>query len=275
MKITLLQPKALGSCLVIALLSTGCSSRFMQQEPLSEARYPVEVDSPLGPEHGLRFDFTLLVQQLDILILEGAELCFPATVVQAHGRELRIKNEIGSGLLYDAANDIIIQRRLLSRLEKQLNYVNEHQVCELAKTEGMTSPGALAEKVSQLLNVDNQFAVGSSSLNPKYIIRLAQAVELIKDIPQYHLSITGHADDQGKDADNVILSRQRAEQVSRYIQVMGVEPSRIEISAVGSNEPLIAGSEMSVRLINRRVSIDVIDKTIRSAGEGDDHANNY
>ena len=86
---------------------------------------------PLGSEHGLLFDLELTSRHLDMLVLEGAELCFPATVVQAKQRQNRISRELQGNLKYDAANDIIIQRNLLARLERQLDYVKQNDVCIL------------------------------------------------------------------------------------------------------------------------------------------------
>jgi len=254
-------------CLIIAsvmslTLTQGCANLMSTLGGHAQAqRYVVTADQPLGQEHGLRFDYTLLTQHLDILVLEGAELCFPATVVQAQTRELRIGNEIKSGLLFDAANDIIIQRRLLTRLGRQLQYVNEHQACTLATTAPLTNPGAIGKKIASLLNVDNQFAIGSYSLNPKFVIKLSQAVELIKKLTDYRLLITGHADNSGNAADNLILSRQRAEQVGRYIQIMGINKDRIDIATLGSNEPLVAGNQSEIRLINRRVTVELIERS--------------
>ncbi|NRA60328.1 MAG: OmpA family protein [Psychrobium sp.] len=254
----------IGVCM--ALLLPGCSalSVISRLNDSDEQRYVVEADQPLGQEHGLRFDYTLLAQHLDILVLEGAELCFPATVVQAQTRELRIGNELKGGLLFDAANDIIIQRRLLERLERQLQYVNHHKACTLAKTPPLTSPGDIGKKISALLNVDNQFAVGSYSLNPKFVVRLGKAVELIVKLDDYRLLITGHADISGTDEDNLALSKQRAEQVARYIQIMGIDKSRIDIAALGSDDPLVAGNLSENRLVNRRVSIELIEPVNKS-----------
>jgi len=225
-------------------------------------RYVVEADQPLGQEHGLRFDYTLLTQHLDILVLEGAELCFPATVVQAQNRELRIGHELQGGLLFDAANDIIIQRRLLDRLERQLQYVNQQRACTLASTHPLTTPGDIGKRIAALLNIDNQFAIGSFSLNPKFVVKLGQAVELIANINDYRLLITGHADNSGSDQNNLTLSRKRAEQVSRYIQIMGIDKTRIEIAALGSNDPLVAGNLSQNRLVNRRVTVELIETAI-------------
>lgn len=42
---------------------------------------------PIGPEHGLLFEATLLKHHLDLLVLEGAELCFPG--IRASGQTPR------------------------------------------------------------------------------------------------------------------------------------------------------------------------------------------
>ncbi len=84
---------------------------------------PVMPDELLGPEHGLRFDWQLAKLHLDALIQEGARWCFPAAVVQAIQKQNRIARELQGGLLLDAANDLVIQRKRLNELEVQLDYV--------------------------------------------------------------------------------------------------------------------------------------------------------
>lgn len=228
-------------------------------EHMPQTSYDVEADQPLTPGHGLRFDFTLLRQHLDILVLEGAELCFPATVYQAKTREKRIAREIAGALEYDAANDIIIQRRLLSRLNRQLDYVKNHDVCTLPQTLPLLVPSDIGKKIQTLLNGDNQFAIDSFALNPKYIARLSEAAILLRDSQQYRLLITGHTDNQGDFAHNQQLSNNRARQVSRYLQIMGIRSDRIDLAAVGQTDPLLAGSHENVRLVNRRVTIELLE----------------
>jgi len=244
---------------------------------------PVMPDQPLGPEHGLRFELELVRQHLDILVLEGAELCFPATVIQAKQRQNRITRELQGDLDFDAANDLVIQRKLLARLERQLDYVKQQSICiipvsnnlyenneisnpdendseELLSTKvNPIIPGNIGKQIYELLNTDNQFAFGSSELNPKYIVRLAEAAQLLNNHPDYHLEITGHADVIGDKQHNVKLSLARAKQVGRYLKIMGLAPERIEFDAVGSDNPLFDGKESHIRLVNRRVSIELID----------------
>lgn len=259
--------KAIGT-LALALSLSACSLFAPQgtggiQEYRLEGLYPVEPKEPIGPGHGLRFDFELLSRHLDVLVLEGAELCFPATVVQAKKRQGRIAREIAGGLDHDAANDIIVQRGLLSRLERQLDYVQAHDICvipKVARAEGSTGQqyGDQAAYLAELLNADNQFAYDNADINPKYMARLAEAAVILREHTGYQLNIVGHADVHGEDAYNQDISLQRAQQVARYLQIMGVPQQRMTVSASGEHDPLYQSQAPQNRLVNRRVNIEVI-----------------
>ncbi len=229
---------------------------------------PEEPVRTIVPEDGLRFEHELLARHLDVLVLEGAELCFPATVVQAKHRQNRIAREINGDLDHDAANDILLQRKLLARLERQLNYVLHNDICALPVTRGQKTPGEVGQQIHDLLNADNQFAFGSAELTPKYVGRLAEAAKQLVEHPHYQLRIIGHADSVGSNAGNQTLSRNRAEQVARYLNIFGLAPERLSVDAVGADAPLFAGIRPEVRLSNRRVSIELIESTPDTLTEG-------
>jgi outer membrane protein OmpA-like peptidoglycan-associated protein len=225
----------------------------------SSADTGVRSDGPLGVEDGSTFELDLVRRHLDVLVLEGAELCFPATVVQAKQREARIAREIEGGLALDAVNDIVVQRQLLARLERQLDYARSHDVCVVAIDAGESRPGDIAARVNELLNVDNQFAVDSFELNPKYVAHLGEAASLLTAHPGYGLRIVGHADASVEADPSKRLSLARAEQVRRYLQIMGIAEARMQVAAVGNDDPLFAGNSAATRLTNRRVSVELVE----------------
>ncbi|AWB65372.1 OmpA family protein [Saccharobesus litoralis] len=251
---------------LLTTLTTGCVSwPEAGNGGLAELRpdnfRTVEADGPIGPEHGLRFDLELTARHLDMLVLEGAELCFPATVVQAKQREARIRRELAGKLDYAAANDLLIQRKVLQRLEQQLDYVQQHNICQIPQhVRQEKRPGDLAKQIAELLNADNQFAHDSFELNPKYVGRLAKASQLLQQAPLIQLKVIGYADDTGQDNYNQSLSLKRAQKVARYLQVMGVDANRMQISALGEQHPLFQGKTPEIRLVNRSVSIEVISQ---------------
>jgi len=230
---------------------------------------PVMPHEALGPEHGLRFDLELTSRHLDMLVLEGAELCFPATVLQSRQRQHRIEREVVGELHYDAANDLIVQRGILARLERQLNYVTSRGLCRLPfKTPQPKLATSTADHqnnithIITILNSDNQFATNSSELNPKYVGRLSEAATLLKATPTLNINITGHTDTEGSNIYNHKLALNRAKMVGRYLNIFGIAKTRIHYDERGEESPLFDGDESHIKLVNRRVRIDIVPISI-------------
>ncbi|WP_439147603.1 OmpA family protein [Vibrio sp.] len=256
--------------LSLSVLVLGCTS-FPEQgtgglaESYDSLNYqnsdfsPVMPDEPLGPEHGLRFDWQLAKLHLDALIQEGARWCFPAAVVQAIQKQNRIARELQGGLLLDAANDLVIQRKRLNELEVQLDYVTSQARCEPPKNENQFRMQlSVIQQLYELLNVDNQFAQNSTEVNPKYMGKLAEASYILKENKSLDLIVTGHADATGSEEYNDKLALGRAKQVERYLTIFGLNPQRIKAVSVGETVPLFEGESDGTLLTNRRVSIEVI-----------------
>lgn len=256
----------------LSILVVGCTS-YPQQgtgglaESYDSINYqnsdfsPVMPDEPLGPEHGLRFDWQLTKLHLDSLILEGARWCFPAAVVQAIEKQNRIARELQGGLLLDAANDIVIQRKRLNELEVQLDYVTSQTRCAPPKNESQFRLQlSVIEKLYELLNVDNQFALNSTEVNPKYMGKLAEAANILKEHKELTLVVTGHSDSTGEEDYNDKLALGRAKQVERYLTIFGLSPQRIDTVSLGETVPLFEGQTEGIQLTNRRVSIEVISQ---------------
>ena len=257
--------KFLSSFMLIGLpVLSGCASwppagHGGMAEHHLETLPVVKPGHPPGPEHGLHFDFELVRQHLDILVLEGAEHCFPASVKQAKIRQNRIARELYGDLDFDAVNDLIIQRKLVLHLERRLDYVKQHSICELPAITNPQNSVDINRRIYNLLNIDNQFAFDSAELNPKYINRLTQATQLLRDHPAIQLRITGHADLIGAKQHNQKLSFERANKVAGLLQSLGMPASRLLLDAAGSDKPLFSGYQPHVRLVNRRVSIDLVE----------------
>ena len=79
---------------------------------------------------------------------------------------------------------------------------------------------SVIQQLYDLLNVDNQFAENSTEVNPKYMGRLAEATNLLKEHKSLDLVVTGHADASGPEEYNDKLALGRAKQVERYQETM-------------------------------------------------------
>jgi len=263
---------------------TGCSSKApLGEGGIGEHNYSNTANHSVGLENALYFELQMSQRHLDALLADGANICFPAVVKKAQLRQNRVIRELQGGLPGDAANDLIIQRDQLNRLERRLNYVQLQESCLPTAHYRGNEPAHLAsngiddnsdnraaintdmlsatqrEYLLSILNNNNQFVFNSSELNPRYIGQLSEATHILRAHPQYHLKITGHADSKGSVSDNLKLSLQRAAQVERYLQIFGFNPNNIEVTGSGSTEPLFDEDLPEVRLVNRRVSIELIN----------------
>jgi len=249
----------------ILLILSGCTTYpqhgngGMAEDHIGSDFSPVMPDTPLGPEHGMRFDWQLAKLHLDMLVQEGAKWCFPASVLQLSIRQNRIAREISGGLQIDAANDIIIQRKALNKLDQQLTYVTNKTECVPPEGNNSTVESQIdvVETLVEQLNADNQFAHNSSEINPKYMGHLAEAAHILKEYPNLSLTITGHADADGDSDYNDKLALERAQQVTRYLSIFGLSPKRITTQSLGEKIPLFEGDTAGVMLTNRRVSVEV------------------
>lgn len=71
------------------------------------------------------------------------------------------------------------------------------------------------------------------------------------------LTLEGHADATGDPAANLPLSEARAQAVKKYLESKGVHPSRLEVVARGSSQPVDTNDTEAGRARNRRVEFKV------------------
>lgn len=217
---------------------------------------------PLGPEDGLQFEWELVARHLDKLIMNKSQWCFPATVLQAQQNESRIASELVGGLEIDATNSLIIQRNLLQRLEQQTNYAKKQKICQPPidndNDSRETNNIVFTKKIYNLLNNANQFIFNSSELDPKYIVNLSIASQLLAKNNNYKILITGHSDTFSVDMPDNDLARKRAEQIQRYLSIFGLNPKRIHIDSIDSQPPSFSTPQAREHLSNRRVTIELM-----------------
>ncbi|MGE5255299.1 MAG: AAA family ATPase [Hyphomicrobiales bacterium] len=87
---------------------------------------------------------------------------------------------------------------------------------------------------------------------------LATAVALLKGNPGTSAIIEGHTDSTGDPGYNKIVAENRAASVRTYLVERGVEPSRLTVSAFGSDKPIDTNSTSEGRSKNRRVVIRIV-----------------
>ncbi|UOQ68751.1 OmpA family protein (plasmid) [Hymenobacter volaticus] len=101
------------------------------------------------------------------------------------------------------------------------------------------------------------FERNQATLLPSSYPTLDALAELLKEYPDYSLSIAGHTDSQGPAAFNLRLSRERAAAARRYLLDRGLPESRVEWLGYGISHPLATNATEEGRAQNRRVEFDM------------------
>ena len=95
-----------------------------------------------------------------------------------------------------------------------------------------------------------------SSLTSKSIQTLKSAVDALNENSTIEVTLSGHADERGTREYNLALGQRRAESVSDYLVLNGINKSRITVKSFGEEKPLAYGQDEASYAKNRRVEIN-------------------
>ena len=87
--------------------------------------------------------------------------------------------------------------------------------------------------------------------------RMDRLIALARTCNQSTIAITGHTDASGNETSNQQLSLDRAEAVADYLVAGGVEREQLQVTGVGSSEPIADDSTRYGRSLNRRIEISL------------------
>ncbi|HVX52292.1 MAG TPA: OmpA family protein [Chitinophagaceae bacterium] len=112
--------------------------------------------------------------------------------------------------------------------------------------------------VNETLALKNiQFDLNSYQLKPVSLTELDKLLQLLTDNPTMHVQISGHTDNIGSDADNLVLSTNRAKAVADYLISKGIEPGRLTWKGYGATKPIADNNTEEGRAKNRRTEFTV------------------
>ncbi len=111
------------------------------------------------------------------------------------------------------------------------------------------------DQIQLALPADVSFPSGRSDIQPEFYAPLNDVAATILEFPSTAVDIIGHADSQGPEASNQVLSEQRALSVQSYLQSTGVNPIRIASIGLGETRPIATNETAAGRARNRRVEI--------------------
>lgn len=107
------------------------------------------------------------------------------------------------------------------------------------------------------------FASSSAELSPEATARLDSLLKTLHNIPQaYTVSVTGHTDNTGSDAQNKALGLKRAESAAGWFRKNGFTASAISKQSHSSSTPVAANETENGKALNRRCEIVIALKPV-------------
>ncbi len=104
------------------------------------------------------------------------------------------------------------------------------------------------------------YEVNSFKLSPESQTELDNLVTLLNENPGIKIEISGHTDNVGKPADNLLLSNNRAKAVVNYLNSKKINATRLVAKGYGETKPIADNKTEAGRLQNRRTEMRVLSQ---------------
>ena len=136
--------------------------------------------------------------------------------------------------------------------------------CPIKKVEVIAAPAIstapltkLEQKIISKAVANLQFETGKAIIKKVSFPSLKAVATLLNAHPEFKLTLSGHTDNVGTPAKNLILSQKRADAVKEYLELLSVEPGRITTAGYGQTKPLATNKTAAGKKKNRRVEFKV------------------
>lgn len=116
-------------------------------------------------------------------------------------------------------------------------------------------------EVGQVVRLNNIFfETAKATLKPESFPELDRTVKFLESNKNLEIEIAGHTDDVGPDDYNMKLSKDRAQSVTNYIILNGIDSKRLIVKGYGETRPVAFNQSEEGRAMNRRVEFKVLKK---------------
>jgi hypothetical protein len=99
------------------------------------------------------------------------------------------------------------------------------------------------------------FAYNSAEIRPQSDSTLDAIAAMMKRDPAWKLTVTGHTDNVGGDASNLVLSQRRSASVKAALVSRGITADRLATGGAGASSPKATNATLVGRAQNRRVEL--------------------
>ena len=148
------------------------------------------------------------------------------------------------------------------RLVQLDHKADRHSVLPLQRGDRLYPKYVLLETIN--------FGAGKPDFTAAMHDRLRYAARFILSFPEYPVVVEGHTDNTGKKADNVALSRRRADAIRHYLnEVQRVPLTQMRAVGYADTRPVASNRTPEGRFRNRRVDIVMLDEMPGDPESGD------
>ena len=172
----------------------------------------------------------------------------------ALGAIINHKNR-GKGALIGAVGGGLAGTGVGFYMDKQAKDLQRQLQAEIQRgeitIEKRNSDNAMLVSMTSSTDFDNL----SSVIKPGYMSTLNKIAQVLNQYGKTMVTVIGHTDSVGPDADNQRLSERRAQSVVDYFARQNVNPLRLQSYGKGETEPRADNSTESGRQLNRRVEL--------------------
>ncbi len=103
------------------------------------------------------------------------------------------------------------------------------------------------------------FATGSANIDAKTASEVDNVAKILSTYPDVKVEVTGYTDNTGNAANNVKLSKERADAVkTRLVSQGGIAANRITTNGLGSANPVGDNSTKEGQAMNRRIEMKIV-----------------
>ncbi|RTR38285.1 OmpA family protein [Shewanella canadensis] len=133
----------------------------------------------------------------------------------------------------------------------------------------------LPKPFSYVRRVDIQFESGTSKLIAAHEVDLEAIAQYVQaDASVTEILVDAHADASGEHLANLVLSKERADEVASRLFELGIQKQKIQVRHHGSRSPRVSNNSPEGRELNRRVTIRLIKSHTKTANNNPTGVNN-
>jgi outer membrane protein OmpA-like peptidoglycan-associated protein len=243
-----------------ALLLAGCSSDPATEQSLADARnsfQKVREDTASlasAPKDVIRAGETLeRAERLAGYSGSSADAAHYAYLSQRYSEIAMQKGELATN--QQRAEQLQLQMQNLQLTLRESRLLTLQQKSEWVEEQMLSLSTMETERGLVLTLGDVLFSGGSAELSPAANRTLIKLVQFLQLNPRRVIRVEGYTDSVGEAAENLELSRKRANSVADALVDLGVDIRRIRVNGYGEAHPVADNASVRGRAKNRRVEI--------------------